>query len=43
MVSKSILTPDGQPLHSTDKAKVLHEIESLVEDTETNADETSSE
>ena len=42
VVPKSIFTPDGQPLHSTDKAKVLHEIESMAEDRETNADETSS-
>ena len=40
VVLKSIFTPDGQPLHSFDKAKVLHAIESMVKDKETNADET---
>ena len=40
VVPKSIFTPDGQPLHSFDKAKVLHAIESMVKNEETNADET---
>ena len=31
--------PDAQPLHSYDKVKVLHAIESMVKDEETNADE----
>ena len=39
VVPKSIFTPDGQPLYSFDKAKVLHAIESTVKDEETNADE----
>ena len=37
---KLSFTPDGQPLHSIDKAKVLHATESMVKDKETNADET---
>ena len=40
VVPKSIFTPDGQPLHSFDKAKVLHAIESMAKDEETNTDET---
>ena len=38
VVPKSIFTPDGQPLHSFDKAKVFHALESMVKDEETNAD-----
>ena len=40
VVPQSIFTSDGQLLHSFDKAKVLHAIESMVKDEETNADET---
>ena len=32
IVPKSLFSDDGQPLLSTDKAKVLHEIESLVKE-----------
>ena len=39
-VPKSISTSDGQLLHSFDKAKILHAIEAMVKDEETNADET---
>ena len=39
-VPKSIFTSDGQSLHSFDKAKILHTIETMVKDEETNADET---
>ena len=39
-VPKSIFTPDSQPLHSFDKAKFLHAVESMVKDEETNAEET---
>ena len=39
VVPKSIFNPDGQPLHSFDKAKVLHATDSMVKDEETNADE----
>ena len=38
-VPKSIFTPDGQLLHSLNKPKFLHAIQSMLKDEETNADE----
>ena len=40
VVPKSIFTPDGRPLHSFDKAKILHAIGSMVKNEETSTDET---
>ena len=30
VVSRSLFTQDGQPLHSSDKAKIIHEIEAIA-------------
>ena len=38
-VPNSIFTPDGQLLHSLNKPKFLHAIQSMLKDEETNADE----
>lgn len=43
LLSQSQFPPqmvDGQLLHSFDKAKIIHAIEAMVKDEETNADET---